>query len=59
MRRGDSGAAVLGVILMLVGGYFLARELGIWLPDMDWDVVWPVIVLVVGVVLVLRAWRRV
>jgi len=59
MRRGDSGAAVLGVILMLVGGYFLARELGISLPDMDWDLVWPVIVLVVGTVLVLRAWRRV
>ncbi len=59
MRRGDTGAAILGVILILVGGYFLARELGISLPPVNWDLVWPVIILVVGVILVLRAWRRI
>ncbi|MDQ3448566.1 MAG: DUF5668 domain-containing protein [Chloroflexota bacterium] len=59
MRRGDNGAAIFGVILILVGGYFLARELGISLPAVNWDLVWPVIIIVLGVVVVLRNWRRV
>ena len=49
------GAAVAGAILILLGGFFLARE---FLPQVDFDFVWPVILIGLGVVLVLTALRR-
>lgn len=56
--RGDSsfpGAAVAGGILILLGGFFLARE---FLPSIDFDFFWPVILIGLGVVLVVGALRR-
>ena len=56
--RGDSsfpGAAVAGGILILLGGFFLARE---FLPSIDFDLFWPVILIGLGVVLVVGALRR-
>ncbi len=42
-RRGDSVApAVIGVFLVLLGGFFLARQ---WLPELDWDWFWPVMLI--------------
>ncbi len=49
------GAAVAGGILILLGGFFLARE---FLPSIDFDVFWPVILIGLGVVLVVGALRR-
>lgn len=52
-RRSDRGGGlILGLILILIGAYFLARE---YLPEVDLDVTWPVVVVAVGVVLVLLA----
>lgn len=46
---GRSGGLVLGIILVLVGAWFLLRQL---LPVFDIDLGWPFIALVVGIVLV-------
>jgi phage shock protein PspC (stress-responsive transcriptional regulator) len=52
-RRGDRGGGLIfGVILILVGAYFLIRE---YLPEVDLDATWPVIVVAAGVLLVLLA----
>ena len=52
-RRGDRGGGLIfGLILILVGAYFLIRE---YLPEVDLDATWPVVVVVAGVLLVLLA----
>jgi TRAP-type C4-dicarboxylate transport system permease small subunit len=51
-RRGAGGGLVFGLILMLVGGYFLVRQA---IPSVDADRLWPVLSIVVGGVLVVLA----
>lgn len=53
-RRNGGGALVFGVILILVGAYFLVRQ---YIPAIDLDRFWPVIVIVVGAALVIGALR--
>jgi len=54
-RRGDGGGAIwLGAILVIVGGWLLAQR---FLPTLDGRVVWPVILVAVGLVLVLVSLR--
>jgi phage shock protein PspC (stress-responsive transcriptional regulator) len=53
-ERDSGGALVFGIILILVGGYFLARE---YVPQIDLDVAWPVVVIVVGLLLLVGALR--
>jgi phage shock protein PspC (stress-responsive transcriptional regulator) len=53
-RNGGGGALVFGVILILVGAYFLVRQ---YIPAIDLDLIWPVVVIVVGGLLVLGALR--
>jgi phage shock protein C len=50
-RRG-SGGLFVGVILIVIGGIFLVRE---YVPALDWDRLWPIILIAVGVVLLLAA----
>jgi len=53
----DWGGLILAVVLILGGGYFLLRNtLGLTLPEIDWDKVWPVLVIIVGVGALLRGW---
>ena len=48
--------AVIGVFLVLLGGFFLAQQ---WLPELDWDWFWPVMLIALGVLfLVLALGRR-
>jgi phage shock protein PspC (stress-responsive transcriptional regulator) len=58
-RRGDSrqgfGALLFGLILILVGGYYLVRA---WIPAIDVDRAWPVLLVVIGVVLLFGSIRR-
>ena len=56
-RRADggNGAVVLGGILVVVGALFLARQ---FLPELDFDLLWPIALIVIGVALVLGAVRR-
>ena len=46
---------MFGVILVSVGVYFLARE---WLPQLDFDWFWPLILVGIGVVLLVSSLTR-
>jgi uncharacterized membrane protein HdeD (DUF308 family) len=49
------GALVIGLILILVGVYFLLRD---YLPAIAWGQIWPLALIVVGALLLLGAFRR-
>ncbi len=51
-RRRGPGSALAGVVLVLLGLAFLARE---WLPTIDLGWVWPLLLVVLGVVLLVSA----
>lgn len=56
--RGHSavnGSAIFGVILVAIGIYFLGRE---WLPQLDFDWFWPLILVGIGVLLLVSALAR-
>jgi hypothetical protein len=50
---GVSGPLILGVLLILVGGIFLVRPY----LSIDWDVVWPLALIAVGVAVLFLALR--
>jgi phage shock protein C len=52
-RRSGSGAVVIGVLLIAVGAIFLLREY----LYIDWDVIWPAALILVGIVVVAGAMR--
>jgi hypothetical protein len=52
----DVGALIFGAILLFVGGYYLlVNTFGVALPDLDWDQIWPIAVIGLGIVVVARA----
>lgn len=53
--EGGNGAVILGGILVVVGALFLARQ---FLPELDFDLLWPIALMVIGVALVLGSVRR-
>jgi phage shock protein C len=55
-RNIDTGTAgiVFGAVLVLLGAWFLVDQY----VDVDWDLLWPVVVIVLGVGLIAVAWRR-
>lgn len=56
LRRGGSGGAVIfGVILIGAGVWFLIDQ---YVPAIDSDLLWPVALVVVGIVLLVVALRR-
>ena len=48
-------AVILGGFLIILGGFFLARE---FLPQIDFDWFWPLVLVGLGVLLVVTAMRR-
>jgi phage shock protein C len=55
-RRGSgSGSLILGLILVAVGAYFLVRQ---YLPQIDTDLLWPIGLVLLGVVLVAASLRK-
>lgn len=55
-RRSDSnGALVIGLILIVAGVFFLARQ---FIPAFNWSLVWPLIVIGAGLLLILLALGR-
>jgi phage shock protein C len=48
-------SAILGGFLIILGGFFLARE---FLPQIDFDWFWPLVLVGLGVLLVVSAARR-
>ena len=51
------GVAFAGIFLVLLGAFFLARE---WLPQLDFDWFWPLVLIVLGVLILAAAfgWSR-
>lgn len=54
-HRSGSGSWIFGLILVIVGLYFLGVE---YLPDINVDRLWPLGLVVVGLVLLVGAMRR-
>jgi uncharacterized integral membrane protein len=58
----DWGAILFGLVLVGVGAYFVLKDtLKISLPDISWEMAWPLILVVVGIVVLVRAltgWDR-
>jgi uncharacterized integral membrane protein len=55
-HRVDVGALIFGAILLLVGGYYLlVNTFGIQLPELDWDQIWPIALIVLGIAVVAKA----
>jgi LiaI-LiaF-like transmembrane region len=58
-RRPSTFAVVVGLILIAIGGYsFLDRTLGIAMPRIQWSSAWPVILIVIGGLILLRSFQR-
>jgi hypothetical protein len=58
-RRPGPFALVVGLILIAVGLYaFLDRTLGIALPEISWSTVWPVILILIGGLILVRSFQR-
>jgi phage shock protein C len=55
-RLGGGNAGVwVGLGLVAIGAYFLVRE---YLPDFSWNLVWPIVIVGVGVLILVSATRR-
>ena len=49
----------VGLLLLAIGLWFFAeRTLGLDMPDIRWSQLWPVILIVIGVVILFGAVRR-
>lgn len=58
-RRRDGGGLIFGGILLLVGIYYLLQQtLGFDLPDLNWNQIWPLILIAIGVLVLYGAWTR-
>lgn len=52
----DLGALLFGGILLIVGGYYLlTNTFGVALPELNWDMIWPLFVIALGVGVLWRA----
>ena len=54
-RHDGSGALIIGLVLILAGAYFLARQ---YIPAINTELVWPIIVIGVGLLLIVFAFGR-
>jgi phage shock protein C len=54
-RERGGGAVLLGILLVALGAWFLLQR---FLPQIDTDLVWPVVLLLLGGALVVGALRR-
>lgn len=55
-RSGDNNAGVwVGLGLVAIGAWFLVRE---YLPEFNWNLVWPIVIVGVGVLILVSATRR-
>ena len=52
----DGGGIVFGLILLVVGIWFvLDSTLGFAMPDIDWDLIWPIGLVLLGIGVLYRA----
>lgn len=55
MRADGRAGIAVGAGLILIGTWFLLRE---YLPNFNWNFVWPVVIVAIGVVILVGALRR-
>ena len=59
VRAADTAARVWGLIILLVGVWFLADvTFGLDMPNIPWRDLWPVALIVIGLVVVFRGMGR-
>ncbi len=54
-RRGSGGAMIFGLVLVLLGAWFLIDE---YVPGLDSDLLWPIALVVIGLALLFISMRR-
>lgn len=54
-HRESRAGVVVGVGLVLLGAWFLVRE---YLPPIDWNLLWPVVLIGIGVLILVTSARR-
>jgi len=58
-RRTGAGTIVFALVLIVIGGYYVLRNtLGIELPELNSDALVPVLAVLLGLVLLYRAWSE-
>ena len=56
--RVDMGWLIAGLVVLFVGVWFFARDtLGWNIGDLDWDAMWPILVIAVGLLIIARVLR--
>lgn len=59
IQRRDLGALLFGLLLLAVGVYFVLKNtLGITMPDIQADQVWPLLIVALGLSVLYREWSR-
>ena len=58
-RRPSAAAVIFGLALIAIGvWFFLDRTIGVDLPRIQWGTIWPVILIAIGGLILLRSFRR-
>jgi hypothetical protein len=59
LRNIDVGGVIIGLIILGVGLYYFGQKtLGLSIPDLEWDRIWPLFVVAAGIGIVLTNWAR-
>lgn len=59
LRSTDVGAILIGLIILAVGIYYtLVNVFGLELAELDWDKIWPLAVIALGIGILWGAWSR-
>ncbi len=55
----DPGAVLFGLIVLGVGVYYLlTNTFGFEMPELDWDQIWPIAVIALGLGILWQTWIR-
>ena len=58
-RRFEVGAVVVGMTIVFIGAWFFLRNtLGLDIGEPDWDALWPILVIALGVLILARVARQ-
>jgi hypothetical protein len=59
LRGIDVGAIIFGILVLVVGIYYLlANTFGLALPELNWDMIWPIAVIALWIGILWGAWNR-
>jgi hypothetical protein len=58
-RESNIASMVVGIILLVIGvWYLLDQTLGIEMPRIDWGDFWPILLIAIGGIMLIRSARR-